>query len=101
MGIYNRNFIPVEEDETVQITVKMRGQGKAQVGIGWFDNGGNWVANSSGSVLTLDQKSKTHVFSFNVGRYVSKGAARFQLVIFLKKPGGLLIVDKAEIKIKR
>ena len=101
MGLYNLNFIPAEEDETVQVTLKVRGQGKAQANLGWFDDGGNWIANSGAGVFTLDPKSKTHVFNFNVGRYVAKGAARFQLVIFLQKPGGQLIVEKAEIKIKR
>ena len=101
LGIYNYNYLPAEEDETVEITLKARGRGKAQVGLGWFDNGGNWVANTAGKVFALNPKSETHVFKFNVGRYVSKGAARFQLVLFLQKPGGVLMVDKAEIKIKR
>ena len=101
LGIYNRNYIPLEEDETVQITLKTRGRGKAWVGLGWFDNGGNWVANSSSKPFTLGTKSQSHVFEFKVGEFVSRGAARFQLVIFLQKPGGVLILDKAEMKIKR
>ena len=101
LGLYTRHYFPLESDETAEITLKVRGHGKAYLALGFFDNAGNWIVNKSSQSFPLTAKEGVYTFKFRSDEYVAKGAAQFQIVVFLQKPGGTLLLDDMKLKIKR
>ena len=69
--------------------------------LGFFDNAGNWIVNKSSRIFPLTAKEGVYTFGFRTDEYVAKGAAQFQIVVFLQKPGGTLLLDDMILKIKR
>ncbi len=101
LGLYTRHYFPLEADETAEITLKVRGRGRAYLALGFFDNAGNWIVNKSSKIFPLTTKEGVYTFRFRTDEYVAKGAAQFQIVVFLQKPGGTLLLDDMILKIKR
>lgn len=93
-------MVPVERNEKVVFTVTLRGKGKGFLGAAWYDNGGNFIGNyNSGINFTLSEKPVTFKVEYTLPvKYEQKGAQRMYPNIFMKYPGGELIVEKAELK---
>ena len=101
LGIYYRHYIPIEADETAEITVKVSGKGKCQLSLGFFDNAGNWIVNKGSKNFPLTEKSTSFTWKFRTDEYVAKGASQFQTVLFLQRPGGVLKLEDIQLKLTR
>ena len=101
LGIYYRRYVPIEADETAEITVKVSGKGKCQLSLGFFDNAGNWIVNKGSKNFPLTDKGGSFSCKFRTDEYVAKGAAQFQVVVFLQRPGGVLKLEDIQLKLTR
>ena len=101
-GLYSQSLIPLENDETAVISVTARGSGRVHLGLGWNNSAGNWIVNDhSRKDFDLTPEPKTYTFEFKLGRNEFKNAAFFCIHMFLKYPGGELILDRIKVEVKR
>ena len=102
-GISSMVRTALEEDEEAVVTVTLRGRGKAYLTAGWVNASGRFAANSSdapGIVLSDRPQNLSRTFRLTP-RIRQKGGDAFYVNIFLSRPGGEFILQKAELKIRR
>ena len=84
-------------------TVTLAGRGKAYLTAGWVNAADRFAANSSevpGIVLSDRPQQLARTFRLTP-RIRQKGGDAFYVNIFLSRPGGEFILQKAELKIRR
>jgi|GEM_PF-4986577 len=85
------------------VTVTLPGRGKAYLTAGWVNAAGRFAANSSevpGTVLSDRPQVLTRTFR-PTPQIRQKGGDAFYVNIFLSRPGGEFILQKAELRIRR
>lgn len=85
------------------VTVTLPGRGKAYLTAGWVNASGRFAANSSeepGIVLSDKPQNLSRTFRLTP-RIRQKGGDAFYVNIFLSRPGGEFILQKADLKIRR
>lgn len=96
-------FAAVKKASGAVVTVTLPGRGKAYLTAGWVNAAGRFAANSSevpGIVLS-DRPQNLSRTSRPTPRIRQKGSDAFYVNIFLSRPGGEFILQKAELKIRR
>jgi hypothetical protein len=102
-GISSMIRTALEEDEEAVATVTLKGRGKAYLTAGWVSATGRFAANRSevpGIVLSEKPQVLTRTFRLTP-QIRQKGGDAFYVNIFLSRPGGEFILQKAELKIRR
>ncbi len=85
------------------VTATLTGRSKAYLTAGWVNAAGRFAANSSevpGIVLS-DRPQNLSRTSRPTPRIRQKGGDAFYVNIFLRRPGGEFILQKAELRIRR
>jgi hypothetical protein len=75
------------------VLVRLRGKGEISIGAQWRNNTGAWVANDGTPWISLKQETMTLRHTFTPAHRVQKGAAHLTLNLYLRKPGGTVIVE--------
>lgn len=96
-------YIDLQADEEGVFTVTLRGKGKGSLGAGWSNAAGKFAVNGGGYkpfVLSDKPQTITNVVQ-RIPEVVSKGGKRYYNNIFLNTKGGEVIVEKAELIIRK
>ena len=96
-------YLDLQPGEEAHFTVTLRGKGKGSLGAGWANGAGKFVVNGGGGaafVLSDKPQTLTSVIS-PLPEIVQKGGKRCYNNIFLNTPGGEIIVEKAELVIRK
>ncbi len=96
-------YLDLQPGEEAVFTVTLRGRGKGSLGAGWSNAAGKFVVNGGGGKyfdLTDKPQTVTSVIS-PLPEILQKGGKRCYNSIFLNPPGGEIIVEKAELIIRK
>ena len=95
--------IDLKSDEEALFTVTLRGKGKGSLGAGWSNAAGKFVMNGGGGLhFILSDKPQTLTSVITLPPQIAqKGGKRFYNSIFLNSPGGKIIVEKAELTLRK
>jgi hypothetical protein len=96
-------YLDLQPGEEAVFTVTLRGRGKGSLGAGWSNAAGKFAVNGGGGrsfVLTDKPQTVTSVIR-PLPEILQKGGKRCYNSIFLNTPGGEIIVEKAELIIRR
>ncbi|MBO5793014.1 MAG: DUF4838 domain-containing protein [Lentisphaeria bacterium] len=95
--------IDLKSDEEALFTVTLRGKGKGSLGAGWSNAAGKFVMNGGGGLnFLLSDKPQTLTSVITLlPQIAQKGGKRFYNSIFLNSPGGEIIVEKAELRVRK
>ena len=85
------------------VTVTLRGRGKAYITAGWVNAAGRFAANSSEVPgILLSEKPQVLSRTFRLTPQIrQKGGDAFYVNIFLSRPGGDFIIERAEVTLRR
>ena len=96
-------FAAVKKASGAVVTATLTGRGKAYLTAGWVNAAGRFAANSSDApgIVLSDRPQNLSRTSRPTPRIRQKGGDAFYVNIFLSRPGGEFILQKAELKIRR
>ena len=92
-GLFGSKRIFVEADEKLEVVVRLRGKGDFSIGAQWRNNAGAWVENDGTPWTALKNETMEIRYTFAPAHRVQKGAAHVTLSLYLRKPGGTMIVE--------
>ena len=95
--------LDLQMDEEAVFTATVRGKGKGALGCAWVNAAGRFAVNGNKSVpfiLSDKPQTLTHIHRLTPAA-MQKGGKRCYHNIFLDSPGGELIVENAELMIRK
>jgi len=100
-GLHGSRRIFVEPDEELEVTVFLKGKGEVSLAGHWRNNAGQWVENEGTRPIPLTGNFTALRHVFAPGHRVQKGASHLTLSVYLRQPGGEMVIASVAAKLRK